>query len=129
MIYEALFSLLTANSDVAALVGTRVYPVKMPDDPQLPAISLQVADGDRGDSLEGSDGLASELVQIDCWSRDMDQVKDLAKKARAALRGYRGTVAGLTIGGILGWRETDLFDEDAEIFHVSCLCRVWHSDA
>lgn len=44
MIDPALYSLLTANAPLTALIGTRVYPVGLPQEKPLPGIAYNAYD-------------------------------------------------------------------------------------
>lgn len=128
MIYEAIRTRLLATANVAAIVGARVYPLRMPDNGDLPAITLEITSSRHVESMSGSSGLVAVGMAIDCWARSIDATHDLAEKVRLSLQGYRGTVGGHEIQGITEWRHTDAYEDDIEIYHVSCLCKVWHSE-
>lgn len=123
---DFLYNRLTSTSDVAAIVGTRIYRVKMPDNPTLPAITYQTLSGELVESFDGASGLRMPVMGIDCWARTAGAVQDLAEKVRVALHGYSGSYSGLTIQKILEWSAVDLYDVDTDVFHVSCSCRVWY---
>lgn len=129
MIYEAVRTRLLATANVAAIVGTRIYPLRMPDNGEPPAITLEIATTRHYESMTGSSGLVVVGMALDCWAKGIDQAHDLAEKVRLSLQGFRGTVGGHTIQGITEWRHTDAYEYDIEIYRVSCLCQVWHSEA
>jgi hypothetical protein len=124
---DFIFSRLTSAADVAALVGTRVYRVKMPDNTQLPAVSYQTLSGQGVESFDGDSGLYMPVIAIDCWARTAGVAQDLAAGCRAALLGYGGLYQDRRIQKVLEWSQFDLYDADTDIFHVSCSCRVWYS--
>lgn len=129
MIYEALRALLIADTDVQAAVAGRVYAMRMPDNPSKPSVVMQVVGSQHLTALSGSSGLASPLVQLDCYAATIAAARDLAEDVRLVLQGYRGTSAGVVIKGVTEWQDSDLYDDDISIYLVSCLCRVWHSEA
>lgn len=129
MIYEALRTRLIATANVQSIVSSRIYPVKMPDNPTFPAISMQMVSALHEESLSGSSGLVGALLQLDCWAASINTAHDLAEKVRLALEGFRGTVASHDIQGITDWQTIDSFDDDTAIYRVSCLSRVWHIEA
>lgn len=118
---------LTTTAAIAAVVGARIYRVKMPDNPTPPVITFQTVSGQVVESYDGDSGLAMPIVQIDCWARTAKQAQDLAALVRAALLGYRGVYQDRRIQNVLEWNQYDLYDEVTDIFHVSCSVRVWYS--
>jgi Protein of unknown function (DUF3168) len=116
----ALVSLLVQGSPnpVADLVGTRVYPLRLPQQtpsttpPVLPAIRYQRIDTVRAPYREMATG-RSEYVrprfQIDCYATTPAGAQQVADAVRAQIDGFRGVSAGVTIGGIA------LEDEGADL--------------
>lgn len=124
---DAIYSLLSGSAPVAALVGTRIYRVKMPDNPQLPAITYQTIYGEPTESFSGFSGLSQPIMRVDCWGKTAGSTQDLAEKVRLALHGYRGVYQDRSIQNILEWSTTELYDNDTDIFHVACSMRIWYS--
>lgn len=85
MFESSLRAYLIAQPAIAALIGTRFYPVRLPQDPTLPAITYQTIAGGEGTTHEGASGLARTRVQFDCWASTKGQVLALAKALRDAL--------------------------------------------
>ncbi len=74
---ETLLAKLESISDVAAIVGTAIYPGALPMTHDLgadgPAITYTVATYARGHVLTGSDGMATARVQFSAWSFDASE--------------------------------------------------------
>jgi hypothetical protein len=126
-IEDFVYNRLTTTVNITAIVGTRVYRLRMPDNPTLPAITYQTISGQGIESVDGDSGLYMPTIGIDCWAMSAAVVQDLAYKVRAALLGYSGTYSDITISKILEWSHNDLYDVDTDIFHVAASCRVWYS--
>jgi hypothetical protein len=126
-IEDAIYSLLSGSATVAALVGTRIYRVKMPDNPQMPAITYQTVYSEPIESFSGFSGLWQPIMRVDCWGKTAGSTQDLAEKVRLALHGYQGSYQDRRIHNILEWSTTELYDEDADIFHVACSMRIWYT--
>jgi hypothetical protein len=97
---EAIADKLAANAGVIALVGARVWQLKWPQNPILPAVMVQVVD-ELGDShLRGKLKQSRSRVQVDAYGKEAGvadpygDVIDLASAVNAALVG----VAPFTIG-------------------------------
>ena len=104
----ALVSLLIQGSPnpVSALVGTRVYPLRLPQTttaPVLPAIRYQRIDTVRSPYREMATGRSSHVrprFQIDCFAATPAGAQAVADAVRSVLDGFRGTSAGVAIGSI-----------------------------
>lgn len=97
MIGVALRTALLRDAAVAALVGTRVYPIgNLPQAPatdttKWPAISYQSVGGaPETQELSGETYQQEERVQVDCWASTYDAAQELARVAKEALRKARG---------------------------------------
>lgn len=83
-----LFSLLTADSGIAALIGTRVYPVMLPEDPTLPALLYKFVGGASSPTLTTS-GMQRSRLEIDCYGATYDDASALRSAVIAALNGFQ----------------------------------------
>lgn len=128
LVEEHLYSRLSGFAGLTALISTRIYYVKMPSPTTLPALSYQKIFTEHVESMTGSSALCFATFQIDCWSRTYPNVKAIAEQVRLCLQGYKNTLSGLTIFGINYLSETDLYDDDAEVFRVMQELRVHHNE-
>lgn len=131
MIEPALYSLVTGDAGVSALIATRMYPALMPQNVTLPAVSYSVvvAPGDHHGTA--ASGYVSAIYRIDCWATTFAAARELAQAVREAIDGYRGTVtpAGsplveVTIGAILLESERDLYEDESRVYRRSQTYRV-----
>lgn len=118
MIESDLKAYLAADAAVAALVGSRIYPLKLPQAPALPAITYQKVSGPRVISLSGYSGLSHPRLQIDCWAATYDQVKALSAAVVAALDAYPGA--------IMNDDGRDNYQPDVELPRVTIDFTIWH---
>ena len=118
-IEKVIYSKLSGDSDVSALVATRIYPVNLPQKPTYPAIVYTRISGERAYSLGGPSDLASPRFQIDCFASTYSAAKDLASKIRSAINGFRGTVAGVLVQGVFLENDNDIFEDDFSVYRVS----------
>ncbi len=108
----------TIGLQIAALVGTRIYPLRMPQKQVLPSIVLTRIVGGRDAHLRGSGSLAHPLYQVDCWAATHAAALALGKLCRLRLAGYQGTWTDdaspptLVRVSIAFADERDLYDED-----------------
>lgn len=101
IIEQALFVELKTAAGITALVGTRVYPLILPQNAAFPAITFQKVSGSRSHSQSGPSNLAHPRFQISCWAKGdtaYPDAKGLAAQVRQAIDGFKGTMGGA--GGV-----------------------------
>jgi Protein of unknown function (DUF3168) len=89
---NGLFSLLTADAGISALIGTRVYPVVLPENPTLPALLYKFVGGQSDPTLDTS-GEQKLRLELDCYGASFDDASALRDAVTAALNGYQGTLS------------------------------------
>lgn len=76
---------LIADADVTAIVGTRIFPLRIPQGQALPAIRYVVIASSSDHHLGGTSGSAETTIQFDCYSETYSEAIDLGNKVRTAL--------------------------------------------
>jgi len=112
-IETAIYSVLTGDDSVNALVAARVYPQVMDEGAVLPAIVYHHLNTGREWVLDGPVNLTEPRFQVNCFAATYYQARDLANKVRLVLNGYSGTANGVKIWGIEIENEGDLLFESA----------------
>ncbi|MGB0889859.1 MAG: DUF3168 domain-containing protein [Solirubrobacterales bacterium] len=90
---------VTAVTDIVP--ASRIYPLKLPQNPTFPAITYRVISDVPEYDLEGEAGLSHARIQIDCYGASSsgedpyDVARALGLEVRAALSAYQGTVDGV----------------------------------
>jgi len=101
----ALRSKLTGTSAIATILGTRIYPDKLPQGTALPAAVYYGISGTDEPGLSGLLGRAEQRIQIDAYAETRTAANALATAIRDALtsswgRGQWGpTGAKVTVSG------------------------------
>jgi len=120
MIDAAIFTKLSGDVSVSAIVASRIYPMRMPQGVVFPAISFDRVSTDTRDlTHNGTNQTAQGTFQFSCFAEDPKTVKQLSAAVVKALHGWKGTVSGEKIFRSSVLNETDLFDEDMGIFQVA----------
>jgi hypothetical protein len=89
---ESLRSVILSSAAVTALVGSRVFPLKLPDKPTLPAIVYQRnATSQRQYSTTGDSHLYKAHFLVSCWGTSHDSARALGEAVIDMLSGYAGT--------------------------------------
>ena len=116
---------------VNALIGTRFYPVVLPENPTWPCASYQLISDTPGYSLSGPSGLDVKRIQIDAWSGGPTNAsflvaKQIALAIRLLLAGSKSTPYfagklpdGSRVAAILVAGSHDSFEQDARAYRSS----------
>lgn len=99
-IEQGIYERLLALASLTALVGTRVYQMKLPQSPALPAVRVQRISGVGRQHLRGPDGLFRSRVQIDAYAQETG---DWYTSVTAVAAAVRGNGAGTLATGVWGW--------------------------
>ena len=97
---KAIYSILTSDSDVNAIVSTRVYPQIAAQGAAFPFVVYVLQDTSPSDTKSGVSTLDEIRYDIVVASETYAEASDLTNKIRTALDRYTGTVAGVVIDSI-----------------------------
>jgi hypothetical protein len=88
---QGLAVVLASDPAVAAVVGTRVYPVIAPATADLPFATWRRSSVSRQHTLSGPMGMPTIVLSVDLYATTYEAVRDLADRVRLALDGYGGS--------------------------------------
>lgn len=130
-IEAAVIQHLLAHPGVAALVGDRIYPMRLPQRPTYPALTCQKVSGPRVTAKDGPAGLAQARMQVSCWAKSYPDAKAVAEQVRRALAGFSGVMGGA--GGVKVEmtqleNEVDMYEPETGIYHVPVDFVIWHRE-
>jgi hypothetical protein len=132
---EALIAKLGSIPEVAAIVGSAIYPGQLPETHDLgrdgPALTYLVVSNPRGHILTGSDGTSTARVRLDAWGYQLSQVDALTTALWEALDGVPDTWGNGTLD-VMSVSQGDESDEheppragsDQWTYHISTDYRV-----
>lgn len=112
-IRPALRAFLIADGPIAALVATRVYPIKLPAGIAAASIVYNEVSGVGDYHMQGPSGLAQVRMQIGAWAPTADQAHALFLAIKERIEGYRGPMgegaAEVRVQGVFidTWRDLD----------------------
>jgi hypothetical protein len=89
---QAFRYLLGANTALAALVSTRIYPQSAPQSAVRPFITFERISADHHHHMTAASGLVKAVIQATAWAEDYSTAKTVAEAMREAADGYRGTI-------------------------------------
>lgn len=117
-IEAAIYSIAADDGGIAALVGTGIWPVFVPQGESFPAVTYQQISGVREHACDGPLGLCAARFQLNCWAEGATAYTDaraLADACRAVFDGYEGTVESTVIQLIRVQNEMDVPGLDPEV--------------
>ncbi|HEY4546662.1 MAG TPA: DUF3168 domain-containing protein [Pedomonas sp.] len=101
MLANAIYQRLAGHVQLAAMVGTKIYPSRAPDEAALPYVTyLDMAALDQAQDLNGKGDLSLARVQVDAWATTAMEAKHIGDAVQAALEDFTGTVAGVRIADV-----------------------------
>lgn len=112
---------LLDDTDVAALVGTKIYSGRIGQADTFPQISLFVVDINPDDDKDGPSDLDVVKVQVSSYDEDYQGAYTVADKARRALERLSATKNGVQIQSIRFIDQTDILVENAGVNGVNNL--------
>jgi hypothetical protein len=117
MIQADVFKALSENAGVIALAGSRIFPVRLPRDAQLPALVYQIPSIEPIVSISGDSGVDMGSLIVNCWADSYGKAHELAEAARTALK-----TAGLKI---TTESQNDGEDLDTQNYSVALNFKIW----
>jgi hypothetical protein len=111
---QAIFSLLTNDAGVSAIVGTRVFPRGLPQNHTLPALVYQLISAPRELTHSGPETLVEARVQITAHATTYAAAKTLQNAVQVASDGFTGTPASVTVQATRTEDGPDQYDPKTE---------------
>ena len=128
MIEAGLQAKVANDPTVSGLCGTRVYPVKLPDSPTLPAVTYQGISTNPDSTMDGPSGFVEVRLQFDCWGETYGDAKTLQDAVRLALDGYTGLLSdGTAVFNVMLDTASDLYEPDSRLYRASTDYKVQFS--
>lgn len=117
-IEEGLFAFVTGDVDVHALIGSRMYALRLPQEPKpvFPAIVYQRVDGDRERAGDGPTHLATGTYTLTCWAGTYEMAKSLARLVRRTLDGAAGPFGDVEVGWVFAKDSSDDYEDDLKLY-------------
>jgi hypothetical protein len=127
---SAIRSALLADPAVAALVGTRIGPLKLLQNPELPAIVYErISTPGDPPALDGAKVAPRIRVQLSLWAASFDAVRQLAAAVDARLSGYSGPNGdGTSLRLVWLANLSDDYEPETGLYRVIADYRVIHTE-
>jgi hypothetical protein len=96
---QAIFNHLSTYAGLTALIGTRLYPVNLPQGSTLPAVTYQRISSVRMRTFGAARLGRVVRVQFTAWALSYASRHEIAEQLTTALEGYDGLMGGT--GGVV----------------------------
>jgi hypothetical protein len=118
-IRPALREFLLGDAAITTVVGTRVFPIKIPQGVTAASIVYTRISGDGDYTMQGPSGFVSPRIQIDAWAGSADAAANLANLVKDRLDGYRGVMGSgggaITVHGVFIADQREDYDDAAQL--------------
>ena len=115
---KAIYTILTENAGVSAVVGTRVYPQVAAQGAAFPFVVYVLQDNTPSDTKSGVSTLDEIRYDIVAAAETYSALSSLTERIRLALDRYSGTVSGIVVDSIQ-FTELDVDNDPATETFVS----------
>lgn len=112
MIESAIVQILRDSSAVGAICADRIYLMTGPQEENATFCIVTSIGGYDEAMHDGPSGVRFRTVQVSCISPSVSTAKQLAKAVKAAIRTFRGVVAGVNVFYANAGNEVDLSGPD-----------------
>lgn len=140
LIEEAIYTMITANAGLAALVEESIYPVVMPQLEKgrtvYPAVVFSLEEREREQTHDGPTKLVKSYYDFSCVGRNYFALKAVANALRLAFNGKSAELAAIyqdEVKAIFLTSESDdyVFDEveQLSLYHIPMKFTVLHWEA
>ena len=123
-IISGLRTFLLTDATLSGLVGVRLYPNILPQNPTMPAVTITIISGDRQSSNDGPGGLNGPRVQIDCWGTSYASADAVFEAIRKKLDGKK---SGIILGAFMD-SDRDFYEPEPKYYRRSADYFVWHTE-
>ena len=121
-LHGAIRTLLYNDTAVRAIVDSRIYPLRMPLNATLPALTIHKISGPR-DHITGH---GTPRYQVSCWAESFTLVQLLSEAVIESLTRYKGVASGNHIKQIVYENSLDAIEDETGLFHVPVDFKIIH---
>lgn len=118
---------MTTHAGLTALINSRCYPLTIPQNATMPALSYFRVSTVRHSAMGADCGLVTARFQVSVWADSFSSARDVANQVRSALQRW-STTSGTVIQDIFYLNETDLYDPQVEVHHTACDFEVHYEE-
>lgn len=115
---------LLANTDIKALVDSRIYPIILPQNPAYPAMTYEKISGAGHHNIN----FAFPRYQLSCFGKTYGAARGLADVVRWEMQRFKGLFGTVAIKQIVLAGEVELYDAAAAVYYVALDFKILHKE-
>ncbi|MCP3680279.1 MAG: DUF3168 domain-containing protein [Gammaproteobacteria bacterium] len=116
-----IYTELTGSTLVNIQTSNRIYPMILPQEPILPAITYERRTGGQVNHLGGYANIENPLIQIDIWSTSYGTSKNLAENVHTVMNSSTSFRSLLIT-------DDDLYEDETKTYIVSMDFSCWNPE-
>lgn len=124
----ALVIYLKSIGEITDIIGegdaSRIYPLKLPQKPNYPAVTYQVISSPRHHDMD----VAYPRIQYTAFARTYSQAKELAGLLRLHLQRLKGVLSGVNIKQIEYINAVEFYQDDVGIYYIPQDFKIIHEE-
>lgn len=113
MIGAIIYGALAADSTLAALVASRIYPETAPDEADLPLVVYTIR---AGEEVQGSLAMRSTQITANCYAESDSDAESVGQAVRDVLEGFDGSDTDYLVRGVYLSDYSELRDPDVNLW-------------
>lgn len=125
---EDLFQYLSNYEDLTSLVGTRIYPLTVSANTELPYVVYQKISSASHISHSGSSNLATSRYQFSCVAETYKEAKNIAEQLTTIFHGKTILFSDYNLYSGQKVNESDDYSEESDLYTVICDFIFWHNE-
>ena len=136
IIRTAAYNALSGDSDLAGIVSTRIYFIKMDQGTIYPAVTFEILPTSARVHLMGVDStLAMEMLRVTVWgeAKDFSNMELAAGYIKTLFQDFTGTLGGaggITVDRIfLETNQPTMFNAGVGVYQIAQDFAVWYQEA
>ena len=107
---------LLANADIASMIGTAIYAVRLPQDTTGTALVYEVADGYPEAQIGSMETVARHAVTINVYSPSYVQMRQLSEHTVNLLNGMTGPMGSSSVTGAHVGTALNTYDDELQLY-------------
>ena len=126
-IEEAVYSALTGNATLTGLISTHIYPLVLPQEVALPAVTFFRVSNIHNHGMGGDIDLMETRLQVSILADSVLRMRTVTDAVRGVLSRWKGTYGGVIVQDSLLDNEMDDFEPETEIYQCIQDYRIFHT--
>ena len=120
------FTYLTTYAGLTALIGARLFPLKIPQNVTYPCIRYTRVSGPLELAHDGPVNLGHPRYQFDVYDPLHDVAWQVARQLEFALHGYSGAMGTVAVGASIVEDMREDYNDQLDVYRVMVDAILWH---